>query len=158
MTFRLHYPRTTALYFGSGKIVCTGARNPMEARLALMIYVSLIKEKMGLNVNVYQFEIQNIVSSANLGFTLNLHLMQRKNGITSSYEPELFPGLIYRNSNLPAVCLIFDSGRIVITGCRQLTDIEQTFEYIEPLLQQYKNEQTQIKTEEDIDTLSNQFL
>ena len=85
-----------------------------------MIYVSLIKEKMGLNVNVYQFEIQNIVSSVNLGFSLDLHHMQRNNRITSSYEPELFPGLIYRNMTLPAVCLIFDSGRIVITGCRKI--------------------------------------
>ena len=158
VTFRLHTPRTTALFFGSGKIVCTGARTIMEARLALIIYVSLIRTKMNLDVQIYQFEIQNIVSSATIGHEIDLVKMQKEHETTSSYEPELFPGLIYRNHTYPSVVLIFDSGRIVITGCKLIQDVHHTFKLISPILHHYKTIKRSSSPKESFEDISHKIL
>ena len=36
----------------------------------------------------------------------------------TEYEPEQFPGLIYRIDDPSAVCLVFSSGKCVITGTK----------------------------------------
>ena len=53
----------------------------------------------------------------------------------SSYEPELFPGLIYRMIKPKIVLLIFVSGKIVLTGAKVREEIYQAFEMIYPVLQ-----------------------
>ena len=134
VTFRLRYPKTTALFFGSGKIVCTGAKNKNSARLALLYYVDLIRKRLGLNVSIYDFEIQNIVASADVGFPISLEKVCTHYNKESSYEPELFPGLIFRSQELPVVFLIFDSGRLVITGAKNKKDIKESFDKMLPIL------------------------
>ncbi len=52
----------------------------------------------------------------------------------SSYEPELFPGLIYRMIKPKVVLLIFVSGKIVFTGARFRDEIYKAFEMIHPVL------------------------
>lgn len=125
-TLRIRNPRTTALAFASGNMVCTGAKTEIESRLAGRKYVRLL-QKHGIPVSFRTFKIQNIVASAEVPHPLKLLELSRSYGPYVSYEPDLFPGLVFRTSKPKLVFLLFRSGKIVITGAKCRTEIEQTF-------------------------------
>lgn len=125
-TLRIRSPRTTALAFASGNMVCTGAKNEMESRLAGRKYVRIL-QKHGLPVSFRDFKIQNIVASAEVPHTLKLLELSRAYGPYVSYEPDLFPGLVFRTSAPKLVFLLFRSGKIVITGAKSRGEIQGTF-------------------------------
>ena len=135
VTFRLKYPKSTALIFSSGKLVCTGCKSKNEARLALLYYVHVIQQRMSLDVGIYEFEVQNMVASAYLGHTICLTQLFLEYNKESSYEPELFPGLIFRQIGCPVVFLVFDSGRIVLTGAKEEGLIHEAWAMIVPVLE-----------------------
>jgi transcription initiation factor TFIID TATA-box-binding protein len=103
---RIRDPKTTALIFGSGKVVCTGARSEDESRLAARKFARII-QKLGFDVKFTEFKIQNIVGSVDVGFPIRLEGLQSSHTHFSSYEPELFPGLIYRMVQPKIVLLIW---------------------------------------------------
>lgn len=140
VTFRIKYPKTTGLFFGSGKMVCTGAKNINESRLSIMKLVNLLESRMCLKLHVHDFRIQNIVASVNMGYAISLEEICVRYGKESSYEPELFPGLIFRKDSCPAVFLIFLSGRIVITGAKRVRDIYRAFGMIRPIVDTCRQE------------------
>lgn len=125
-TLRVVEPRTTALIFASGKMVCTGAKTEREARLASRKYVRIL-QRFNVPVAFCDFEIQNIVASAYLGRTMRLQELSRAYGAYVSYEPDLFPGLVFRTTNPKLVFLIFRSGKVVITGAKKRAHIDVTF-------------------------------
>lgn len=125
-TVRIRDPRTTCLCFQSGNMVCTGGRTELESRLAARKYVRIF-QNAGLPACFSNFRIQNIVASANVGFTIKLREMARDFGPYSTFEPQLFPGLIFRSINPKLVFLCFRSGKVVITGAKNKTQIEQTY-------------------------------
>ena len=112
---RIRSPRTTALIFSSGKMVCTGAKSEDDSRLAARKYARII-QKLGFSAKFMDFKIQNIVGSIDVGFCLRLECFHTCHSQFCSYEPELFPGLIYRLHEPKVVLLIFVSGKVVITG------------------------------------------
>ena len=126
MTMRLRYPRTTALTFSSGNMVCTGSKNIEESLYACRKYVRLLQH-YDIRVCMYNFRVQNIVASAALGFPMRLVDLAADHGAYVSYEPDLFPGLVLRIQEPKIVFLIFRSGKVVITGARHIKDIENTF-------------------------------
>lgn len=70
--------------------------------------------------------VQNIVSSADLGRNLNLNAIAIGFGLESiEYEPEQFPGLVYRLEEPSVVALLFGSGKLVVTGGKNVDDAEQ---------------------------------
>jgi len=125
-TIRIRSPRTTALAFASGNMVCTGAKTEIEARVAGRKYVRLL-QKHGIPVSFQNFKIQNIVASAEIPHTLKLLELSRSYGPYVSYEPDLFPGLVFRTTAPKLVFLLFRSGKIVITGAKNRQEIESTF-------------------------------
>lgn len=128
-TLRIREPRTTALAFASGNMVCTGAKTELESRLAGRKYVRLL-QKHGIPVSFRTFKIQNIVASAEVPHTLKLLELSRSYGPYVSYEPDLFPGLVFRTTEPKLVFLLFRSGKIVITGAKSRREIEQTFKML----------------------------
>ncbi|MED6255554.1 TATA box-binding protein-like 2 [Ataeniobius toweri] len=56
------------------------------------------------------------------------------------YEPELFPGLIYRMVKPRIVLLIFVSGKVVLTGAKERAEIYEAFENIYPILKVFKKQ------------------
>lgn len=126
---RLVDPKATALFFGSGKIVCTGTKSKNAARLALLKFVRLVR-CLNPEVSMYNFVIQNVVASAQFPFHLNLSALRAKCGAEASYEPELFPGLIYRPVLTHLVFLVFSSGRMVITGAKNATEINTEYQIL----------------------------
>ncbi|EOB15344.1 TATA-box-binding protein [Nosema bombycis CQ1] len=105
--------------------------------MAAQRYAKIIN-KLGFNANFGDFKIQNIVSSCDTKFSIRLEGLAYAHSNYCSYEPELFPGLIYRMVKPKIVLLIFVSGKIVLTGAKVRDDIYQAFENIYPVLTQYR--------------------
>mgnify|MGYP001964692870 CR=1 FL=1 len=136
-TCRIVYPRTTALIFASGNMVCTGAKDELRARLAGRKYVYIL-QNAGFNVKFCNFKIQNLVASVNVGGLLKLREIARDYGACCGYEPDLFPGLVFRVENPKIVYLCFRSGKIVITGGQAREAVMQSFEHVYTvILRQY---------------------
>eukprot|EP00270_Netrium_digitus_P009610 TRINITY_DN292_c0_g1_i1.p1 TRINITY_DN292_c0_g1~~TRINITY_DN292_c0_g1_i1.p1 ORF type:complete len:220 (+),score=36.84 TRINITY_DN292_c0_g1_i1:64-660(+) len=139
---RVREPKTTALIFASGKMVCTGAKSEEQSRLAARKYARIIL-KLGYDqVRFKDFKIQNIVGSCDVKFPIRLEGLQIAHQHFSSYEPELFPGLIYRMKQPKIVLLIFVSGKIVLTGAKVREEIYEAFENIYPVLSQFRKVQS----------------
>jgi len=134
---RIREPKTTALIFASGKMVVTGAKSEDDSKLASRKYARII-QKLGFNAKFTDFKIQNIVGSCDIKFPIRLEGLASKHHNFSSYEPELFPGLIYRMIKPKIVLLIFVSGKIVLTGAKVREEIYQAFEMIFPVLQDFR--------------------
>jgi len=130
---RIRDPKTTALIFASGKMVVTGAKSEDDSKLASRKYARII-QKLGFNAKFTDFKIQNIVGSCDIKFPIRLEGLASRHHNFSSYEPELFPGLIYRMIKPKIVLLIFVSGKIVLTGAKVREEIYHAFEQIYPVL------------------------
>ncbi|XP_066145514.1 uncharacterized protein [Euwallacea fornicatus] len=137
VVMRIREPRATALIFGSGKIVCTGARNEHDALLATKKFARII-EKLGFNIKFEEFMIQNLVATCDLRFPIKLESLNHMHGQFSRYEPELFAGLIYRMLKPKIVILIFVNGKIVFTGGKSREDIKEALENIYPILRSFR--------------------
>ncbi|RPA83671.1 transcription factor [Ascobolus immersus RN42] len=134
---RIREPKTTALIFASGKMVVTGAKSEDDSKLASRKYARII-QKLGFNAKFTDFKIQNIVGSCDIKFPIRLEGLASRHHHFSSYEPELFPGLIYRMMKPKIVLLIFVSGKIVLTGAKVREEIYQAFEMIYPVLSDFR--------------------
>lgn len=131
LVYRIKEPKTATLLFRSGKVVCTGAKNLAGVKLAIM---QVIKDLEKANVKITidpNIEVQNIVASADLGQPLNLNTTVITLGMEKvEYEPEQFPGLVYRLSDPKTVILLFGSGRMVCTGAKVPEDVVRAIEKI----------------------------
>jgi transcription initiation factor TFIID TATA-box-binding protein len=131
LVFRLTEPKTATLLFHSGKLVCTGARTMEQVGRAVEAVATHVRNA-GVHVTSSPvFEVQNIVASADIGHPLNLTSVVMSLGLEKvEYEPEVFPGLVYRMDDPKVVILLFGSGRLVCTGARIPQDVENAVEKI----------------------------
>ncbi|HYC20292.1 MAG TPA: TATA-box-binding protein [Candidatus Bathyarchaeia archaeon] len=137
LVYRTKDPKTAALLFRSGKIVCTGAKSIDEAYKGIEnVFQSL--RNIGIDVKgTPEIKVQNIVASADLHSTLNLNAIAIGLGLENiEYEPEQFPGLVYRISNPKVVVLLFGSGKLVVTGGRKREDAVNA---IDQIVEELKN-------------------
>ncbi|KAK1749824.1 hypothetical protein QBC47DRAFT_455664 [Echria macrotheca] len=134
---RIRNPRTTTLVFGSGKVVITGAKSIDDAHLAGRKHARAI-QKCGYRTNFLDFRVQNVVGSCSVGFHVRLEGFHLANVQFASYEPEIFPGLVYRLANKQAVILVFANGKIVLTGAKSVDAMYEAFALIYPLLLDYR--------------------
>ena len=117
--------------------VCTGAKSEDAARLACRKYAKIV-QKLGFPASFKDFKVQNIVGSADVRFPIRLEGLAYAHGYFCSYEPELFPGLIYRMRSPKVVLLIFVSGKVVLTGAKAREDVYAAFDAIYPVLQEFR--------------------
>lgn len=115
--------------YRTGKYIVTGADSEEEAHTIRERFLNLLADNGMIPTPADEwFRIQNLVCTAELGESLNLNALAIGLGLESTeYEPEQFPGLIYRPSEADSVVLLFASGRVVITGSPNLNAAEQTF-------------------------------
>ncbi|TBT96880.1 transcription initiation factor IID, partial [Hamiltosporidium magnivora] len=118
-------------------MVITGAKSEESSKLAAQKYSRIIN-KLGFNTRFADFKIQNIVSSCDINFNVRLEGLAFAHNAYCSYEPELFPGLIYRMVDPKIVLLIFVSGKVVLTGAKLRDDIYKAFDNIYTVLRQYR--------------------
>ena len=122
LVYRLQKPKAAALIFGSGKIVCTGARSIDDVNEVIKKVTKIIRQTGTRVPSGYKVQVENIVASARLDANLNLDRIAF-NLENSEYEPEQFPGLVYRMTDPKVAFLLFGSGKIVCTGGRTIKDV-----------------------------------
>ena len=125
LVYKLKEPKTSMLLFSSGKFVCTGGKSIEMVNKAIRIILGNL-EKLGIKVSKDpQVKIQNIVATSDLKKVLNLNSVAISLGLERvEYEPEQFPGLVYRVKERNVVMLLFGSGKIVCAGAKEILDID----------------------------------
>ena len=122
LVFRLKKPKTAILIFCTGKMVCTGAKSEKEAKRAVKKVVKELKKSGIIIPGKPEIKVVNMVASADLSGRIELEDCAYSIGKTM-YEPEQFPGLIYRMDVPKVVILVFSSGKIVCTGATKEEDV-----------------------------------
>jgi len=122
LVFRLKRPKTAILIFSTGKMVCTGAKSEKESKRAVTKVVKELKKSGIIILGKPEIKVVNIVASANLLGRIELEDCAYSLGRTM-YEPEQFPGLIYRMDEPKVVILLFASGKLVCTGATKEEDV-----------------------------------
>lgn len=119
-------PKIAALIFSSGKVVLTGIRSPEDLVEGLQKLLNKLKDAGISCLDEPHVAITNMVCSYNLGNTLNLNKIVISFNLENiEYEPEQFPGLVYRIADPKIVVLIFSSGKIILTGGKNLEDVKK---------------------------------
>ncbi|MDD1725153.1 MAG: TATA-box-binding protein [Methanospirillum sp.] len=126
VVIRMQNPKIAALVFGSGKVVLTGAKSVESLNKGLEILGGLLRD---LNIDISNeltYKVQNIVTSADLGAGINLNKIAVGFNLERiEYEPEQFPGLVYRLDDPKVVVLLFGSGKLIITGGKEQEDAKR---------------------------------
>jgi len=134
LVLRIKEPKTSALIFSSGKVVCTGARTLEKVQESIQQIIKAL-ERINIKITIKpEIKIQNMVASGKINMELNLNnlAMQLEN---TEYEPEQFPGLVYKLMEAKATFLLFSNGEIVCTGTRSEDEVYVAVEMLVKRLQ-----------------------
>ena len=133
LLFRLNRPKTSTLIFTTGKMVCTGARSVKEAFSAVRNVVRSLRKQGFIISRSPEIDVVNIVGTADVGGEVDLESMA---DILDDimYEPEMFPGVIYRMKYPKVVILLFRSGKIVLTGANREEQVHEAAEKMRSIL------------------------
>ena len=136
LVFRQKRPKTATLIFSTGKMVCTGAKSEKLARKAVHKVVRELKNNGIVILGKPKIVIQNMVASGNLQGSIDLETAA---DILDNvmYEPEQFPGLIYRMQDPKTVLLLFASGKLVCTGAKSEAMVHESVFKIYEVLKDY---------------------
>ncbi len=129
LVIRIKEPKTSALIFSSGKVVCTGARSMDKVAESIRKIIKSL-EKIGIRITIKpDIKIQNIVASGTVGMDLNLNTLAMKLRNTE-YEPEQFPGLVYKlvDGDIRATFLLFSNGKVVCTGTKSEQEVNKALD------------------------------
>ncbi|MDD1729076.1 MAG: TATA-box-binding protein, partial [Methanospirillum sp.] len=130
--YRITDPKIAVLVFASGKVVITGVKNHADLARGMEILLKKMKEVGVLCLDTPTVAITNMVCSYDTGNKINLNKMVVALSLeTIEYEPEQFPGLVYRIPDSKIVALIFSSGKVILTGGRTMKEVEDGVTYLE---------------------------
>jgi len=137
LVIRIKEPKTSALIFSSGKVVCTGARSMEKVDEAIKKIIKSL-EKINVKITIKpEINIQNIVASGSVGMDLNLNSLAMKLQNTE-YEPEQFPGLVYKLKEAKATFLLFSNGKVVCTGTKSEKEVHAALDKLVENLKKVK--------------------
>jgi len=111
--------------FRNGKLISVGTKSPKNSKKELKKASRILqKYKLSKSIKIIP-QVRNIVSRFDLKRKLDIEHLARTLP-KSLYEPDQFPGLIYR---LPDSCvvLLFASGKGMIVGAKTIEEINSTF-------------------------------
>jgi transcription initiation factor TFIID TATA-box-binding protein len=135
LVFRLKKPKTATLIFETGKMVCTGAKSEKEAIRAVNKVVKELKAHGIQVLNKPAINIQNVVASAELNGEIDLENVVYKLKRVM-YEPEQFPGAVYRMDEPKVVFLIFSAGKLVCVGAKKEQDVYDAVNKLQTILEE----------------------
>jgi len=124
LVLRIKKPKSAVLVFSSGNLVCTGTKSIGQVR---QVIDNVIKQLRKINIKITEkpkINVQNIVASGNINMTLNLNILSLALENTE-YEPEQFPGLVYKLDEPTATFLLFTNGKLVCTGTKNRKQLEE---------------------------------
>jgi transcription initiation factor TFIID TATA-box-binding protein len=135
LVFRLKKPKTATLIFETGKMVCTGAKSEKEAIQAVNKVTSELRKHGIPLANKPVVTIQNIVASAELNGEIDLENVVYKLKRVM-YEPEQFPGAVFRMDVPKVVFLIFSAGKLVCVGAKKEGDVYEAVDKLQKTLEE----------------------
>lgn len=129
LVLRIAKPKSAVLVFSSGNLVCTGTKSVAQVKEVIH---EVIKQLKRIGVYVTQkpkIEVQNIVASGSIDMALNLNVLalQLQN---TEYEPEQFPGLVYKLDEPNATFLLFSNGKLVCTGTKNRQQLDDSMKQL----------------------------
>lgn len=125
LVLRIKKPKSAVLVFSSGNLVCTGTKSIAQVKEVIQ---EVIKQLRKINVKVTitpKITVQNIVASGSINVNLNLNRLALELENTE-YEPEQFPGLVYKLVEPNATFLLFSNGKLVCTGTKNKAQLEDS--------------------------------
>ena len=132
-------PRIALLTFSSGKMVCTGAKNPDQARFIINQNIEELKKMGYRSLEIKEFKIENMVCSAVLPYRINRESLSQSIPLECTFDHEQFPGVIWRHPEIaPITLLVFESGNLVLTGAVNTKTAKNAFDKVLPILQTHK--------------------
>ena len=141
LVLRIKEPKSAVLVFSSGNLVCTGTKSLSQVR---KVIDEVIKQLKKVNVKITitpKITVQNIVASGTINLQLNLNYLALEMENTE-YEPEQFPGLVYKLEDSNATFLLFSNGKLVCTGTKNKQQLEDSMKSllknIKAILKEYK--------------------
>jgi transcription initiation factor TFIID TATA-box-binding protein len=133
IAYKSEDPPASFLIFASGKMNCVGAKSMQDAKLAIKKLTNKLR-KAGVRIKSDpKVQVQNIVASFDFGREFDLEKIARTFENTE-YEPEVFPGLVFRVDDPKVVVLLFVSGKGVCAGAKSMADIKRAGDLITKLL------------------------
>ncbi|MEM3518943.1 MAG: TATA-box-binding protein [Candidatus Hadarchaeales archaeon] len=133
IAYKSEDPSASFLIFASGKMNCVGAKSMRDAKLAIERLTKKLKKTGARIRGPPKVQVQNIVSSFDFGREFDLETIARTFENTE-YEPEVFPGLVFRLDDPKVVVLLFVSGKGVCAGAKSMRDIERAANKVLSLL------------------------
>ena len=125
LVLRVKKPKSAVLVFSSGNLVCTGTKSVAQVRDVVQQVIKQLK-RIGVNVKIKpKITVQNIVASGAINLDLNLNTLSLELENTE-YEPEQFPGLVYKLEDPTATFLLFSNGKLVCTGTKNKAQLEDS--------------------------------
>lgn len=125
LVLRIKKPKSAVLVFSSGNLVCTGTKSVAQVKEVINAVIRQIA-KIGVRITQKpKITVQNIVASGSIELNLNLNLLALQLGNTE-YEPEQFPGLVYKLVDPPATFLLFSNGKLVCTGTKNKQQLDDS--------------------------------
>lgn len=125
LVLRIKKPKSAVLVFSSGNLVCTGTKSIAQVKEVVQ---QVIKTLRKINVRVTdkpKINVQNIVASGSIDLDLNLNTLSLELENTE-YEPEQFPGLVYKLDEPTATFLLFSNGKLVCTGTKNKQQLDDS--------------------------------
>ena len=129
LVLRVKEQKSAVLVFSSGNLVCTGTKSTLQVR---KVIEEVIKQLKKVNVKVTikpKITVQNIVASGTINLKLNLNFLALEMENTE-YEPEQFPGLVYKIPEYNATFLLFSNGKLVCTGTKSKQQLEESMKQV----------------------------
>ena len=129
LVLRIAKPKSAVLVFSSGNLVCTGTKSIAQVKEVIN---QVIKQLAKISIKITdkpKITVQNIVASGSIDLSLNLNVLalQLEN---TEYEPEQFPGLVYKLVDPPATFLLFSNGKLVCTGTKNKDQLEESMKQL----------------------------
>ncbi len=125
LVLRIKEPKSAVLVFSSGNLVCTGTKSIAQVKLVVQEVIKQLKKINVIITDKPKITVQNIVASGSINLDLNLNLLPLELENTE-YEPEQFPGLVYKLENPPATFLLFSNGKLVCTGTKNKQQLDES--------------------------------
>ncbi len=125
LVLRVKEPKSAVLVFSSGNLVCTGTKSVTQVNEVIQ---AVIKQLKKINVKITtkpKITVQNIVASGEINLKLNLNFLALEMENTE-YEPEQFPGLVYKLIEPNATFLLFSNGKLVCTGTKNKKQLDES--------------------------------
>jgi len=129
LVLRIKKPKSAVLVFSSGNLVCTGTKSVSQVKLVIDAVIKQLR-KIGVRITEKpKINVQNIVASGSIDLQLNLNVLALTLEDTE-YEPEQFPGLVYKLIEPNATFLLFSNGKLVCTGTKNKKQLDESMKQL----------------------------